>query len=237
MTQLLNDKLTLISALLFLTPSIAFAQTQAPGATGAAEAHPGKMHVGVPPPPPKMERNARVHNGFYLRGGLGAGGLWPNLLDRSEDPDAVDFDGGGFVLEFDALVGGSPAPGFAVGGGVFLVSGPVDLSGSGEKFDTNMTLFMVGPFFDAFPDPKGGWHLGAMLGFAGHRIPDHPSGIESTAGFGGSAFVGYDWWVSHEISAGAMLKFNGAITNAEENDATLRASSTGLTLMLTALYH
>lgn len=227
-------RLLLISSC--LTPSVAFAEDAAPASSQPAEPA-RKMHVAVPAPPPPMTRQARVHNGFYLRGGVGAGGLWPNLLDRSDDPDAVDFDGGGFVFEVDALVGGSPTDGFAIGGGLFLDSGPVNLKGSGEKLKTNVSLLLIGPFFDAFPNPKDGWHLGAMFGFAGHRIPDHPSGIESTRGLGGAAWFGYDWWVAHEISAGAMFKLNGAITSRDEGDSTLRASSTGFTVMLTALYH
>jgi hypothetical protein len=116
-----------------------------------------------------MARQARVHNGFYLRGAFGAGGMWPQFLDRSDNTDAKDRDGGAFVLELDALVGGSPADGFAVGGGLFLNGGRVNLRGD-ESLNTNVGLFMVGPFFDAFPNPKDGWHLGAMVGLAGHRV-------------------------------------------------------------------
>lgn len=196
----------------------------------------GKMDLSAPPPPPARTRQARVHNGFYLRGSFGAGGLWPKLVDRSEPEDEqVDITGGTFALSFEALVGASPADGFALGGGVFWAGGTSELSEDGA--DVTVSSLLVGPFFDAFPDPKDGFHLGAMVGYASHGIHDHPSGVKRTHGFGGAAWLGYDWWVSNELSAGTVLRFNGALTDGEDGDAKLRANSAGLTLLITALYH
>lgn len=205
------------------------------GTPDSTEEPPRKMDLSTPPPPPPLARSARMHNGFYLRGGFGAGGLWPTVLDRSETGDRVDLDGGGFALSFDAMVGGSPADGFALGGAASWMSGLGELSQDGVE--STVSLLMAGPFFDAFPDPKDGFHLGAMAGLAAHSIQDHPSGVEGTLGFGGAAWLGYDWWVSHELSAGLLLRFNGALTSGDDGDGSLRLNSTGLTLMATALYH
>jgi hypothetical protein len=80
-------------------------------------------------------------------------------------------------------------------------------------------------------------HLGAMAGYALHFVNDHPSGVEQAGGIGGAAWLGYDWWVADEISAGLMLRFNGALTRGEEDLGNLRVNSTGLSVLATALYH
>jgi hypothetical protein len=163
-------------------------------------------------------------------------------LDRGERDDRFDLEGSGFNLAADLLVGTSPADGFALGGGILWGSGPTDLSGndpSGNNDETKSTLGLItiGPFFDAFPNSRRGWHLGALAGYAGHSISDHPSDITFSHGFGGAAWFGHDFWVADEISAGLLLRFNGAITCASEGSEQLNLSSTGLTLLLTAVYH
>ncbi len=157
------------------------------------------------------------------------------LLDRSDTDERFDVNGGTFALSFDGMVGGSPTEGFALGGGVSWLGGTSEISDDGV--DATVGLLFVGPFFDAFPDPKQGWHLGAMAGYALHTIHDHPSDVSRTSGIGGAAWVGHDWWVSHEMSAGLMLKFSGALTSGEDGSGSLRANSTALTLLATALYH
>jgi hypothetical protein len=231
-----------LAALTCWCPGLALAQSEATqgeapvGEAAPATAEPArKMDLSTPPPPPPRARKARVHNGFYLRGSFGAGGLWPSLLDRSDAADRSDVDGGTFALSFDAMVGGSPTDGFALGGGVSWLGGMNEISD--DDVETTVGLLFVGPFFDAFPDPKRGWHLGAMAGYALHTIQDHPSGVSRTRGLGGAAWVGHDFWVSHEMSAGLMLKFSGALTSGEEGSGSLRANSTALTLLATALYH
>lgn len=215
-------------------PAPASTDQAAPAFTDPAPTSTPKMDLSAPPPPPARTRQARVHNGFYLRGGFGAGGIWPKLTDHS-DGERFDIDGGSASLSFDAMVGGSPADGFALGGGVSWLGGTSEISSDGA--DATVSLLMVGPFFDAFPDPKDGFHLGAMAGFAMHQISDHPSNVDRTTGFGGAAWLGYDWWVSDEISAGLMLRFNGALTSGDEGAGSLKANTMGLTVLATALYH
>jgi hypothetical protein len=146
-----------------------------------------------------------------------------------------DLSGGSFSLNFDAMVGASPADGFALGGGAMWAGGTSDLTGNGVE--SMLSSMLAGVFFDAFPSPKEGMHLGAMAGYAMHTISDHPSGVERTHGFGGAAWLGYDWWVADEISTGLMLRFNGALTQGEDGAGSLRINSTGLSLLATALCH
>ncbi len=209
----------------------------APAEASAEEAPLRKMDLSTPPPPPARERKARMHNGFYLRGSFGAGGLWSNALDRSDSADTADMNGSAFALNFDAMAGGSPGEGFALGGGLSWMGGASDLSGDGQSLDTQLGMLLLGPFFDAFPDPKHGFHLGALVGYALHTIDDHPSTVDMTQGYGGAAWLGYDWWVANEISAGFLVKFSGALTQGDEGSGSLRLNSTALTVMGTALYH
>jgi len=192
------------------------------------------MDLSTPPPPPARFRKAYVHNCFYLRTSFGGGGLWLKVIDES-GAEHDDLEGGTFALSFEAMVGGSPADGFVLGGGAFWTGGTSDISDDGV--DATASTLLVGPFFDAYPDPKNGFHLGAMAGYAMHTIHDHPSGVELAQGFGGAAWVGYDWWVSSELSAGIATRFNGALTNGDEGSESLRVNSGGVTLMITAVYH
>ena len=176
-----------------------------------------------------------MHNGFYLRGSFGGGGFWPRITDRSDSVTRFSLSGSTPSLNLEAMAGASPADGFALGGGVAWAGGTSGLTGDGVE--SSVSSLLLGVFFDAFPRPNAGMHLGAMAGYAMHLIDDHPSGVKRADGLGGAAWLGYDWWVSDELSAGLMLRFNGGVTQGDEGTGSLRVSSTGLSLLATALYH
>ena len=176
-----------------LTAPCLFAQDaeQAPETTAPApneeqqpESH-RKMNLSVAPPGAALERKAYAHEGFYLRVNVGPGFQYAS----AGGSDSTDF-----AVGTDLLNGGSPAPGMVLGGGA--------LGTIGFRGDAGLH-YLVGPFFDAFPNNKDGWHLGALLGVSG------TTQNSNVFGGGGSIWAGYDIWVAPEWSAGFLLRGTG----------------------------
>lgn len=134
-------------------------------------------------------RGDRLHDGFYLRLGLGYGTSSMTTTGGRYSsgwavPD-VRVEGSGVAL--DLLVGATPIAGLVVGGAVLLTGGrhpTIEVNGeSYDMTDTNgqANLILIGPFVDGFFDPKSGFHLGGALGhvnFSYHNdeTPDPDTG-------------------------------------------------------------
>ncbi len=196
------------------------------------------MHFGVPSPEPATGRSGYAHNGFYFRAAVGPGWQWTSLNDRSSQD--LDVSGNGFGLGADILVGWCPSPGIALGvGALSHLAFDVDLENDGETVaESNAGYLIVGPFFDAFPDNKRGWHLGGEIGFAYTGLEDVSDALITSAYGGGvAAWVGHDWWVAPEWSAGLNLRLAGAYMFGSRNDEDARASDVSTTLLVTVLYN
>lgn len=146
-----------------------------------------------------------VHNGFYLRMGLGAG--YANLDANAGTPDA-SVKGSGVTL--DLLLGGTPAPGLAVGGGVVLtnVFGPRLTSETGGAHAiNNMPVGMVGALGDYYLDDTKGVHLQGIVGVAAVQIDDPTVGTANLL-WGPAVVValGHDFWVGDQWSIGPMVR-------------------------------
>lgn len=198
-------------------------------------AKPAQMNVEGPPPEPAVERSYHVHDGFYLRANIGVGAYGIRYDD--------DVNAGGASLAFDLMIGGSPSRGFVIGGALLsdfnrnltLKEGDRDLGG-----EAAVATGLIGPFVDGFPNPKGGWHLGGMIGLATIRTEDFPEDgkVRTDSGVGGAVFGGYDAWVGDEFAVGGLLRFAAAVGRSEDDTGRkLDSTSTALTLMFTALYH
>jgi len=193
------------------------------------------IDVSAPAPEPVVERSYHVHDGFYLRSNIGIGALGfkynPGPLDSSAD-------GGG--LAFDLLVGGSPSRGVAIGGAWLNDIGrSLTLESEGRELgDLHALSSLLGPFIDGFPDPKGGWHAGGMVGFANQRF-DEPGSDKTytTRGIGGAAWGGFDAWVGDEWAVGGLGRVAAAVTKGSEDGVDVDASSLSFMLMFTALHH
>lgn len=191
------------------------------------------IDLSTPPPPPREQREYHRHEGFYLRlsGGLG-------YLGASLDTDAsVEYDASGSALQFELLVGGGPAPGLSIGGGV--LSG-LQLFGDWESDDVpgstsgDLTTMIIGPFADGYPDPNGGWHAGGLVGLATASF-DAPGGGDGVngVGFGGAGWFGYDAWVAPEWSVGGALRLDAL--RATDDDLSISALS--LSFMVSVVYN
>jgi hypothetical protein len=204
-----------------------------PAAASSAPA--AKMNVETEEPEAPVQRSYHVHDGFYLRANIGLGAYGVRYDD--------DVNAGGASLAFDLMIGGSPSPGFVLGGALFSDFNR-NLSvrqGDRDIGEATVGTGLIGPFVDGFPNSKGGWHLGGMIGLATVRTEDLPGSdeVRTDQGVGGAVFGGYDAWVADEFAVGGLLRFSAAVARSEDDQTgrKLDSTSTALTLMFTALYH
>ena len=195
----------------------------------------GKINLTTAAPSEPVQRSYHLHDGFYARASVGFGSLSASFDDGT--PGFDDLTGSGPTMGFDLLFGGSPSPGIAIGGGL-LAQGAfsTELERNGYSEDRSLSVFTIGPFIDGYPSANGGWHFGGLIGLAGVNVEDSSNdGVSKTSGFGGAAFVGYDFWVADEWSVGPLLRFSGTLTR--DSDGNVDASTFSTVLSFTALYH
>jgi hypothetical protein len=194
------------------------------------------IDLSTPKPGPPVGRTYRQHEGFYVRVGGGLG----TLLSANVDEGPLGSSSNGVSLELEALVGGSPASGISIGGGVLA---SLQLSGDWEadrgvvgSQSANLSTIIIGPFADGYPHPRGGFHLGGLLGLASVAF-DGPGGGggRDALGFGGAGWLGYDAWVAPEWSIGGELRLDALRATNSDDDVTI--SKVGATLALTVLYN
>lgn len=196
-----------------------------------------------PPPPPPVDRTVRLHDGFYLRMGIGYGsGSVKSTGKLGESDVTAKYTGSG--ASYELMLGGTLGSGFVLGGGFVGqdISDPklsVEISGggSGSGVISNQSLGVVvlGPMIDWFPDPHGGGHIGAMLGIGsiGLRGDDD----KASSGTGGSLWGGYDFWVGQQWSLGPELRFVRVSSKRDVLGKRWEDSATSVELLFTALYH
>lgn len=259
------------AALALLVPSLAAAQEPPPvgvggsvtiqiGTPGAPAAPPpaappvaapppaAPAPVYAPPPPPPRQRRAQVegafvHDGFYLRLGLGVGGFSANgTLTPDMYGGSVKISGAGMGL--DLLLGGSISPGLVLGGGLIfqqIVKPDVSLPGGVTASSSNNGNFgVIGPFLQWYPNPRSGFHLSGMVGLAALTASNPETG-ESKAGDRGAGLAlagGYDFWVAPQWSIGLDARlFGGSVSKDFGDGSSEKYSVTGLTLSASAVLH
>jgi hypothetical protein len=205
-----------------------------PGAYGPP---PGAYGYPAEPPPPMgppPDAGVHQHDGFYLRMGLGGG-------YASFDGSVVGIDtsikGGGGAMEL--LLGGTPAPGFVIGGGFIFTSlnKPKVKVGNLEADATNNLSFgMIGVFADYYIDPTAGFHIQGMLGYANAQ-PETNGSNNSVAGPGFFLGAGYDFWVGDQWSIGPNARFVYASVKNTNSDIDEKYSVTGFQILFSATLH
>lgn len=203
---------------------------------------PGRRSTGVP--------GAYRHDGFYLRLGAGFGAYRDSFRSDAEGTREVDAYATGVALTGELALGGTPAPGLVVGGGLYSASVlasdldaedaavvPAELQPVGDNFS------LLGPFLDYYFDAVRGLHFQAALGFAwlnglsqgGGRFDDryHAFGGGFMLGFG------YEWWVAREWSVGVLGRVMGgyAVGDDEADVQWGHAVGTAPSVLLTVTYH
>lgn len=216
-----------------------------PAAPPPAYAPPPPPPAYAPPPPPPRHHGSgvNVHDGFYFRIGLGVGGF---TAKGTVSPDTL---GGSYTISgggagVDLALGGTLFPGFVIGGELVFqqVSKPnVSLAGATDATAKNDANFgILGPFFDWYPNPRGGFHFGGVIGPAVLSASDSQTGdtLSSSKGAGASLTAGYDFWVSPQwsIGLGARL-FGGSVSQSYGDGSTEKNRVSGATLSVSALWH
>ena len=174
----------------------------------------------------------KVHDGFYLQltGGFGY------VSSSFEGPG--DQSMGGLALDTSLMIGGSPMAGLALGGGFmidYIPSPSLSVGGNDvELTDVSQYLVGIGIFGDFYPDPHGGLHFQAFVGWGGLETSSNGNvGGSDPTGLVASIGGGYDIFIADEISVGGMLRF--AYAPLSINDASV--TSIAPALLGTLTYH
>jgi outer membrane autotransporter protein len=153
------------------------------------------------------------HDGFYLRLALGYAHLDAKSKLTEAPERELEISGGGAV--FQLAIGGSPTPGFVIGGMLLghafanpdVESDDVTVTQSGDR---TFSVSAIGPFLQYYFDPKSGFYLQGFLGYVEARAQYEIGGLEyesedaTGAGFGFG--LGYDIWVSDQWSIGPEVR-------------------------------
>jgi hypothetical protein len=199
------------------------------------------------PPPEPQQTGIRTHDGFYFRFGLGIGALSGSYTfhenESTSSTDQFDFDGSGLAFVSELAFGGSPTPGFVIGGGSYGadIGSTTFKVGNEEHEDESTALSIVGPFIDIYPMPTSGFHIQAAPGFAlataseGTWIDDDFVGI----GFGMMAGVGYEAWIGEQWSLGFVGRILYGSVTLEDLDGNDEVEASVLVpgALLVVTYH
>lgn len=202
----------------------------------------------APVPPARARAGYHVHDGFYLRLGVGVGG-GSSSISTNRDA-APNFELGGPGVAVNVWIGGTPWRGVAIGGLISLQGmNETQAVVEGDETDEGMNggMVMLAPFIDAFPDPQRGLHFGGALGLAFMSAKAKDDDLENRnppvkdydgGGLGLSGWIGYMGWVGQEWSLGGMIQVSGFVTAKEEDDDLKRQANGGaLSISLSALFH
>jgi hypothetical protein len=154
----------------------------------------------VPPPTP-IAPNTYRHDGFYFRSV--ANTLQYVWAKAESDDDTKSFDGagaGGLLA-----IGGTPVEGLVIGGAIAGFGRSSHWSGiSDEGDDVDLTFAQIGLLVDWFPNARGGWHVGGIVGLGFSVLTDDDD--EQYTGVSGSVSLlgGYDWWIGPQWALGLV---------------------------------
>jgi hypothetical protein len=196
------------------------------------------------------ERGVRTHDGFYLRLGLGFGGLGMNLdVDDRGSPGTAKASGPALLSEI--ALGGTIADGLVLGFGVFAGDVADDrelefrLGGTNpysvETRVDELTAGVVGPFLDYYFDPQRGFHIQGAVGIgvlSYQRELDREEVL--LGGLGVMLGVGHEWWIGEQWSLGGLARVIWTGVGGEDPlDPELTYSGSAFVpgLLLTATYH
>jgi hypothetical protein len=205
--------------------------------------------VGQPP-----DEGARVHDGFYLRIGSGFAVFDERLQsDELASGASIEARNRGIATSSDIAIGGTVAPGWVIGGGIYtvdLIASTLRTSGASlteipAELDPGLrNSSIIGPFVDWYPNVRGGFHAQAALGLATltPRLFGHPATDDSEyLALGGGLLIGagYEWWIADEWSLGVLTQFGARFLSGEDDAGAgwSHVVTTSPNLSVTLTYH
>jgi hypothetical protein len=180
-------------------------------------------------PPPDV--GARVHDGFYFRIASGFSVLDERLESDDVAGSNIEARSRGIAHLSDLAIGGTVAPGWVVGGGIYsldLVASTLRTSESSiepipAEVDPGLrSLSLFAPFVDWYPNVRGGFHAQAALGLATlvPRVFGHSATSQSDYTAVGGALLlgtGYEWWVADEWSIGVLTQLGVRVLRGDDD--------------------
>lgn len=154
---------------------------------------------------PNARAEGNLHDGFYMQLGTGLG-----YYSVSAEAGGIESGYSGLTVPLSLMLGGSPIPGLAIGGGFMIDYAPSPgMTINGRDYDPGIDVSQyiigIGPFADYYLDPKGGLHFQAFAGWGGlETSAEGNAGGSDPTGFLMALGAGYDVWLGSEgVSAGS----------------------------------
>jgi hypothetical protein len=185
----------------------------------------------------------RYHQGLFLRGSLGLGPSWLTESTSVGNVDSDTLKARGLTGAFELLLGGTPARGLVLGGGVTahaLVDPTVETPGATfDTSDTSISLMTLTTFANYYPAPTEGLYVQALVGygFLGLTVDGREQDVGDIHGFVFGGGVGYDFWVADQWSLGPAFRLTYAALGASEGDISVRERWLIPTVSFSVTYH
>lgn len=194
-----------------------------------------------------------VHDGFYLRMGIGLGGgsFAGSVTSSDSTLDGAGIEGKGLTIPIELSLGGTLGSGFVLGVSSFGDATPAPhdtVKNYGQQVEGDAGTIIVsaiGPFVDYYFDPTAGLHAQAGIGYAavtaqkGSGSPEIPG--DDYAGSGYLATLGFGWesWIGEQWSAGILgrVQYGAASLKASGSSDTADVKILLPTLLATFTYH
>jgi hypothetical protein len=184
---------------------------------------------------PLTERSRGAFRGFYLRLSAGAGAMGVSI---DPEPGYAEDSTSDAAVSFDALLGASVFRGGAVGGALLLDAMPSLRVTFGQNDGSKpAAIGVLGPFFELFPDPELGWHLGGAVGLAAASVEAIDAQRHRLVGPGSAVWAGNDFWVFDDWALGARLRLAYTRVQGDAGAVDMDAASLAGSLMLSAVHH
>jgi hypothetical protein len=188
-----------------------------------------------------QSEGARTHDGFFLRLSAGVGPGW-FTEEQEVFGESREVEASGPTAMFELLIGGTPAPGLVVGGGLMghSVINPT-LEANGREFeteDTSVGVSQAALFVNYHIDPHAGFCLLGSVGYGvGVVTVEDESRDTDTDGLVLGFGLGYDFWVGSQWSIGPSFRLTYAALSNEEDGLEVSDTFVSPTLGFTATYH
>lgn len=183
----------------------------------------------------------RTHDGLFFQGSLGVGPGW--LSEELKSGSAEQrLSLAGVTGTFELLLGGTPAPGFVIGGGITahsIVNPTVELGGQEfETEDTSVGITQVSVFSNWYPEPTSGLYLHGAVGYASASLTIEDTTRDvGTSGIVLGVGAGYDFWVGKEWSLGPQFRLTYAHLAGGEGGVDITDDFISPTIALSATFH